>query len=151
MTRLFGLTVLAVATVGLARGSHAAPISYFADLNGLNEAQPNGSPGTGTAEVDFDLEAHSMRVQVTFSDLVGTTTASHIHAPTDMPGTGTAMVATQIPTFVDFPLGVTSGTYDHTFDTSQGSTYNPDFVTAHGGTAAGAEAALAASLAEGTA
>ena len=38
-----------------------------------------------------------------------------------------------------------------TFDTSLDSTYNPDFVTANGGSVDAAEAALAASLAAGTA
>jgi hypothetical protein len=46
---------------------------------------------------------------------------------------------------------VTSGTYDHTFDTSLDSFYNPAFEAAQGGTAAGAEAALAAALANGEA
>jgi len=137
--------------VGATRNAHAAPIEYIANLDGPNESPPNASPATGLAEVGFDIVAHTMKVDVTFSGLLGTTTASHIHSPTALPGIGTAGVATQVPTFVGFPLGVTSGTYDHTFDTSLDSTYNPAFETAHGGTAAGAEAALAASLAVGTA
>src|SRR5207237_5034708 len=90
MTRLFGLIVLAVAMLGLTRQSHAAPIVYFAILDGPSESPPNASPGTGFAEVDFDLAANSMRVQVTFSGLLGTTTASHIHSATAVPGAGTA-------------------------------------------------------------
>jgi hypothetical protein len=43
-------------------------------------------------------------------------------------------------------LGVTSGTYDQTFDLSLSSFYNPAFVTLEGGTVAGAEAALIAGL-----
>ena len=88
---------------------------------------------------------------MTFADLVSGTTASHIHAPTPLPGTGTAGVATTTPTFTDFPLGVTSGNYDHTLDTLSGSTYNPAFITANGGTPASAEAVLAAALAAGEA
>ncbi|HEY2158890.1 MAG TPA: CHRD domain-containing protein [Isosphaeraceae bacterium] len=76
---------------------------------------------------------------------------SHIHAATTTLAAGTAIVATQTPSFTGFPLGVTSGTYDHTFDTALDSFYNPAFETANGGTAAGAEAALAATLAAGTA
>ena len=151
MTRLFSLAVLAVALVGVTRASHAAPIMYFANLNGPSESPPNASPATGFTEVDFDIVAHTLRVQVTFSGLLGPTTASHIHSPTALPGTGTSGVATQTPSFDGFPLGVTSGTYDHTFDTTLASTYNPAFVTADGGTPAGAEAALAASLPAGTA
>jgi hypothetical protein len=144
-----GLSFLVM--VGATQNAHALPIVYIADLDGPSESPPNASPGTGIAVVDFDIAAHSMEVHVTFSDLVAGTTASHIHAATAVPGTGTAGVATQVPTFSGFPLGVTSGTYDHLFDTSLALTYNPAFVTAHGGTAAGAEAALAASLAAGTA
>jgi CHRD domain/PEP-CTERM motif len=151
MTRLFSLVVLAVAMAGVTRGSHAGAIVYIAHLDGPSESPPNASPGTGSAEVDFDIVAHSMHVQASFSGLLGTTTASHIHAATATPGTGTAGVATQVPYFTGFPIGVTSGTYDHTFDTSLASTYNPAFVTANGGTAASAEAALAAALAAGTA
>jgi hypothetical protein len=46
---------------------------------------------------------------------------------------------------------VTSGTYDNTFDVTQSSFYNPAFVTANGGTVAGAQAALFTSIAAGTA
>jgi hypothetical protein len=60
-------------------------------------------------------------------------------------------VATQTPTFVNFPLGVTSGTYTNQFDTLLASTWNSAFVTASGVTPANAEAALAAGLAAGQA
>ena len=90
-----------------------------------------------------------MRVEVTFSGLLGTTTASHIHCCTAVPGVGTAIVATTVPTFTGFPLGVTSGTYDHTFDMSLSSSYNPAFVTANGGTVATAEMVLLAGLGAG--
>jgi len=56
-------------------------------------------------------------------------------------------VATTVPTFPGFPLGVTSGTYNDTLDLTQASSFNPAFVTANGGTPASAEAALAAALA----
>jgi hypothetical protein len=130
---------------------HAAPITYTAVLNGASESPPNASAGTGSATVDFDEVAHTMRVRVTFSGLSGNTTAAHVHAATAVAGIGTAGVATQTPTFAGFPSGVTSGTYDLTFDTSQASSWNAAFITAHGGTVAGAEAFFAASLAAGTA
>jgi hypothetical protein len=151
MNRLCISAVLAVAMLLIAQASQAGSIVYIAHLNGPSESPPNTSPGTGFAEVDFDIVAHFMHLQISFSGLEGTTTASHIHSATATPGTGTAMVATQVPTFIGFPLGVTSGTYDQSFDTSLLSTYNPAFVMTHGGTAAGAEAALGASLAAGTA
>jgi hypothetical protein len=143
-------TVLAVVMLFVARGSQAGSIVYVAQLDGQSESPPNASPGIGFAEVDFDAVGHSMRVRVSFSGLVGTTVASHIHGPTATPGAGNAGVATQTPSFIGFPLGVMSGTYDNLFDTSLPSTYNPAFVTMVGGTDA-AEVALGASLAAGTA
>lgn len=151
MIRLFGFMVLVIAMGGFAQNAHAVPIIYTASLNGPSESPPNLSTGTGFAEVDFDIVAQTMHVIVTFSGLTTGTTASHIHAPTASPGTGTAGIATTVPTFTGFPLGVTSGTYDHSFDMSLASSYNPAFVTANGGTVASAEAALAASLADGEA
>lgn len=149
---LLGLAVLflmALTIPAYADEGPSAPIPYAANLSGPAESPPNASPGTGSASVEFDLTAHTMRVQVSFSGLLSTTTAAHIHACTVTPGTGTAGVATQVPSFVGFPLGVTSGAYDHTFDTSLASTYNPAYVTANGGSVAAAETALAACMAVG--
>jgi hypothetical protein len=130
----------------------AAHIEEFATaLTGPGEAPPNASPGTGQALVTFDFDLATLRVQASFSGLLGNTTASHIHCCTANPGAGTAIVATQTPTFVDFPLGVTSGTYDHTFDMTLASSYNAAFITAHGGTVSGAFNALAFGLEGGTA
>ena len=124
---------------------------YVANLSGAAESPSNASPGTGFAEVIFNLSAHTMRVLVTFSGLTGNTTASHIHCCTAAAFTGTASVATITPNFTGFPLGVTSGTYDHLFDLTVASNFNSPFVAANGGTAAGAEAALLAGLAAGKA
>ena len=147
MKRVFCLVVFMIAILVAAQTSGAAPISYFANLNGPSESPPNASPGTGFAEVDFDSVAQTMHVHFTFSGLTTPTTASHIHAPTTVPGTGTAGVATTTPFFTGFPIGVTNGTYDHTFDMTLASSYNPAFITANGGTVASAEAVFAAALA----
>jgi hypothetical protein len=120
---------------------------YTTRLSGPAEAPPNTSPGTGSATVNFDLTAHLLNIDMSFSGLTSGTTASHIHCCTAPPAA--APVATQVPTFTAFPLGVTSGTYVHTFNTLDLATWNPTFVTASGGTAAGAELALAAGLASG--
>jgi len=151
MKSLFIFGVLAIVMVGATQSSYADPVVFVANLSGPAESPPNASPGTGFATVTYDSVAHTLHVQVTFSGLVGTTTASHIHSATASPGTGTAVVATTVPTFTGFPLGVTSGTYDNTLDLTQLSSYNPAFVTANGGTAASAEAALAFGLFNGRA
>jgi CHRD domain/PEP-CTERM motif len=151
MIRPLSLIMLAVVLTGIPSGSDAGSLVYTADLTGPNESPPNASPGSGFAEIDFDTTANTMSVRVTFTGLLGTTTASHIHAATPTPGSGTAMVATTVPTFPGFPLGVTSGLYDSgLLDLTSATSYNPAFITAYGGTTASAEAALLASAAAGT-
>jgi hypothetical protein len=134
-----------------ATASQATPITYQVILSGPNESPANASPGTGFATVIIDTAAHLLSVDISFSGLLGTTAASHIHCCTATPETGTAIVATQTPTFVNFPLGVQAGTYSHTFDLSLASSYNNAFIIANGGTVASAEAALAAGAAAGEA
>lgn len=141
---------IAVCVAG-ASSAHAAVITYSAILDGPSEFPPNASPGTGFATVDVDAMAHTMHVHAEFSGLIGTTTASHIHAATAIPFTGTAGVATTTPTFAGFPLGVTSGVYDIMLDMTMASSYNPSYITANGGTTATAEAALFQAIADGKA
>jgi hypothetical protein len=143
------LASLFVATAALP--ASALTIVYTASLSGPAESPPNASPGTGTATITFDTTAATMRVQASFSGLTGTTTASHIHCCTAVPGVSTAGVATQTPSFTGFPLGVTSGSYDNTFDMTLTSSYNGAFVTANGGTASSAFSALLAGIAAGKA
>jgi len=82
--------------------------------------------------VIFDTALHTLSVEVTFNGLLGETTASHIHCCTTTPNTGTAGVATEIPFFDSFPIGVNGGSYVHLFDMTQATSYNPGFVAAHG-------------------
>jgi len=130
---------------------NAGAANYTVVLDGPSESPPNASPGFGSATVSFDASTHTLAINMSFSGLLGTTTASHIHCCTAVPGTGTGSVATQTPVFVGFPLGVTSGSYTNSWDTSLASTWNPSFITNHGGTTAGAEAAFGAGLAAGEA
>jgi hypothetical protein len=93
----------------------------------------------------LDDVAHTLQIDATFGGLLAPNTAAHIHCCTMVPLTGGAGVATLTPTFTGFPSG-TSGTYFHVFDTSDITSFNAPFVTANGGTAAGAEAALLAGM-----
>jgi len=142
--------ILAAAVLS-AFSSRAAIYTFDANLDGPSESPPNVSPGTGFADVIFDTTANTMQVEVTFSGLLGPTTASHIHSATAAPGTGNAGVATTTPYFAGFPIGVTSGSYSNTLDMTLASSYNPAYVTANGGTTASAETALLASIFAGTA
>lgn len=115
---------------------------YVVKLNGANESPPNASAGVGAAVITFDLDLFTMRIQTTFAGLTGNVTASHIHCCTATPGVGNVGVASQTPSFVDFPLGTTFGSYDHTFDMTLASSYNASFITNNGGTVATAFTAL---------
>lgn len=138
-----------MAMILLGAGSaHAMPIVYTATLTGTAENPPNASPGTGFAQVEYDALTHLLHVEVEFDDLLGTVTAAHIHCCVDAPGV--VGVATTVPTFPFFPTGVTSGSYDRTFDLTLASSFNPAFILANGAVA-GAEAALAAGLDAGRA
>jgi len=142
--------LFAILMVSAVASAQAAIFQYGVTFTDAGETLP--SPGaTGSGTVTYDSTAHSLQLQASFSGLVGTTTASHIHAPTAVAGTGNASVATTTPTFALFPLGVSSGTFANTLDLTQASSYNPAFVTANGNTTAGAEAALAAAIAAGKA
>jgi len=143
--RLLALIAAAFFTQALSAGI----IIYNVSLTGPGEAPPNASPGLGTGIVTIDDILNTMRVQVQFSGLLGTTTNSHIHCCTTVPLTGAAGVATTTPTFAGFPLGVTSGTYDQTLDLTLPTSYNPAFVAANGGTTASAEAVLLAGTVAG--
>jgi hypothetical protein len=131
--------------------AHGQGIIYTVNMSGPNESPANASPGIGSGTVIYDPVTHLLQLEAVFSGLLGTTTASHIHAATATPGVSTAGVATTTPSFAGFPLGVTSGSFSNTLDLTLLSSYNPAFVTANGGTASSAESALAAAMAAGEA
>lgn len=150
MSKFTRLAALALAATALPSTANAA-IVYDALLDGPSAFPANSSPGTGHASAVYDAATHMLTLHVSFSGLLGNTTAAHIHGPTAAPFTGTAGVATTTPSFAGFPLGVTSGTFDTALDLTAAGSYNPSFVTNNGGTTASAEAALAAALADGKA
>jgi hypothetical protein len=144
-------TCLATALLLGAMAAQAIPLVYTATLSGLSEEPPNASAGTGTATVTIDDLLNTLRVEVVFADLLGPTTVTHIHCCTPTAGSGIAGVASAVPSFPGFPVGVTAGVYDQIFDTTDVGIFNPAFVTASGGTAASALAALQAGLDAGKA
>jgi CHRD domain len=154
LTRVSHLPTLVAAAVifaGAVPAAHAVVITYKTTLSGPNESPPNASPGVGIGQVDVNTTTHQMHVYAKFSGLTGNTSASHIHAPTAVAGTGTAGVATTTPTFAGFPLGVKLGEYNVILDLTLASSWNAPYIAANGGTTAGAEAALLAALAAGKA
>ncbi|MEZ5503619.1 MAG: CHRD domain-containing protein [Halioglobus sp.] len=144
--------LLPLLTVGLLVGSMAAqalPMVFIAALSGANEVPSIVSTGSGTATITIDDLLNTMRVEASFSDLMGNTIAAHIHCCT-APGTNVG-VATTLPSFSGFPLGVTSGTYDTLFDMTDATSYSAAFLTANGGTTAQAFSALITGFTAGNA
>ena len=144
MKRLAVASALTAAVLSIA-SAPAAAIPLSAILSPANEVPPTASTGSGTAILDLNLAAHTLRVQIAFSGLVPTappgatagTTAAHIHCclPSSFATGVNAGVATTTPTFANFPLGVLAGTYDNTLNLTLASSYNPAFVTLVGGLA----------------
>jgi hypothetical protein len=138
-------STLAVAAALLFGTTAFAGVVTYSAVLGNFESPPTGSSGTGFAQITVDSVLNTMLVNVTFSGLTSGDTASHIHCCVAQGGN--AGVATTTPTFTGFPSGVTSGTYNHLFDLTQASSWNPAFVIANGGTTASAESVLLAGLA----
>jgi len=143
--------VLTAALTLPVRTAHAIPMTFVANLSGANEVPPVNTTATGLATVILDPTAQTIQVNATFSGLLGPTTMAHIHCCLASPflaGVNVG-VATTVPAFPGFPLGVTSGDYHSAvlslLDTG---TYNPAFVTLQGGIPQ-AEAALIAGIQNG--
>jgi hypothetical protein len=149
---MFLTTVLSIATllILVPSAARADSLTFTANLTGSLEVPSVNSNGTGFATVVIDTSANTLFVNVSFSGLSSGTTASHIHCCVASPFlNANAGVATQTPTFLNLPLGVTAGSFTETLDLTLASSYNPAFVTLEGGTVSGAEAALIAGIENG--
>ena len=120
---------LSVVVLFMAIPAQAASSSYYVVLDGASQYPPNASPGSGFARVTFD-GVNSMQLELNFDSLSGLTTAAHIHAPTDIPGTGVSGLA--MPALTGFPLNVTFGTYSNAFDMALSSSSDSVFLAANG-------------------
>jgi hypothetical protein len=146
MLRSLIASLAGAALLSTAGAAQSAILIYSANMVGFNEVPPTGSPATGFSLVTINTVANSMNVQESFSGLIGgPAAAAHIHCCT--PAGSNTNVAVG---FTGFPAA-TSGTYNNTFDLTDAAIYTSAFLTASGGTAAGAEAALLAGLATGQA
>jgi len=140
------VTALAIATALMfpVPAAYAIPMPFGTILSGANEVPPVASPGAGTAVVVLDPTAQTIQIIAGFFGLTTPDTAAHIHCCAPL-GTN-AGVATTVPAFPGFPLGVTQGTYlSPLFSLTDPLIYNPAFVTAQGGLPQ-AEAALIAGI-----
>jgi hypothetical protein len=108
--------------------ANAALLKFQGTLLGANEVPPNGSPGTGSILVTLDDVTDMLTVHETFADLTAPASAAHIHCCA-VPGVSAPIVLNFVG--AGFPVGVTAGTYDHTFDltTALSGITVPSFIT----------------------
>lgn len=144
MKRRLHLFLIGVAFMAFAGTAQADTLTFTTTLSGVNEVPPNLSLGFGNSTVIFDTLAHTLTVNVTFSGLLSSTAASHIHC-CGGPGVNAAVA---VP-FPGFPNGVTSGSYSNTFDLTNPISFSAGFITSAGGTTAQAEALLLAGMLAG--
>jgi len=133
----------AISTFSAALLLCAAPASA-ASYTTIATGQQAGTNSTsiGAAVIDFDSASHQLHIGAAFSALQGLSSGANIQ----WSGTGDTLAS-----LLAFPLGVSTGAYSHNFNTTLDTTWNPTFLSANGGNAAGAEAAFLAGLATGTA
>jgi hypothetical protein len=122
------------ALVTQATVASAAVEKFFGNLDGLQENPDvlTGATGLGTATYDSTL--NTLAVTLSFSGLGSNANNAHIHCCSTSAATN-AGVAIDFPS-VGFPLGVTSGSFSHTFDLGLTGTYNTTYFNGSGGTAA---------------
>ena len=140
MKKVISALALTVSALTVAPASQAQEV-YRAVSSGPGEVIPIASPGYSIAT--FEIDGNILTADIPFSDLVSPTADAHLHCCTTESLAGAAGVA--IPLF-GFPLGVTSGTYSQSFDLLDPGIYSAAFLTAFGGTAAGASAAMLEAL-----
>lgn len=127
-----------------ATGRIAAAQTWAGALSGTQQVPPNASTASGFTSLT--LVGNLLTVDLSWTGLVGgPLAAGHIHCCVQ-PGVNADVV---VP-FVGIRSS-TTGSYNNTFDLLNASTYTSAFLTASGGTAAGAEAALIKGLNAGMA
>lgn len=132
--------------LALFAGALRADSQAVALPDGASVAPPTASSATGRAILTHASAAHTLAVDYTFSGLVGSSTAAHIHCCVAPPGNvGVALF------LLGFPTGVAAGSYQTMHDLTNAGIYAATFLAAAGGTAANAEAALVAGMQAGNA
>jgi hypothetical protein len=140
--RMLVSSVVTLGALALLAAPSGAQITVFtAALTGSQAVPPTPSPATGFATVTLDQTLNTLTVHETFAGITGgAASAAHIHCCA--PAGTAATVAVPFPTF---PAS-TSGIFDQVFNLLDLAVYNPAFVSANGGTAASARAALIAGM-----
>src|SRR5215469_7965619 len=124
MKRLFCVLTLAAFAPAM-----WADLIFTGTLTGSGENPPNASPATGFIVVDLHNDGITLDVTESFSGLTVPASAAHIHCCAG-PGTNAPVVLNFVG--AGFPVGVTAGTFAHTFDlaTDLAGISLPAFTTA---------------------
>jgi hypothetical protein len=130
--------------LSLALCASANAEDFKAVLNGAQENPVVATTGMGTGTASYDPLTQMLAVDVSFSGLIGTTNNAHIHCCSTMLTTNAGVAIHFVPN--GFPLGVTSGSFSHTYDLSLASTYDGGYLAASGGTAAQARDRLLSAM-----
>ena len=137
--------VVAAATAIAGTAQVGAAQQFSATLSGSQQVPPVTTPGTGLATLSL-TGGTLLTVNVVFANLSSGTLFAHIHAPAPLGSNAPVAVP-----FAGFPVGVTSGTYNAVLNLDVGSTYEPAFLSANGGSATGARTALVSAMTGGLA
>jgi hypothetical protein len=137
------LGLVAACSMFVLASSASAATTWIAILNSANENNP-ADTSTGTGFASISVTGNSLTIALVYSGLLAPSSAGHFHCCGPL-GTNTSVV---LP-FAGLPAA-TSASYTHIFDLLDSTIYSAAFVTANGGTAAGAEAALLAAFNAGT-
>jgi hypothetical protein len=108
---MFALAATGPFCTGTAQG---AVLEFKTTMLGSNEVPPNSSPAIGFARVDLNDATGLLTVNLSFSNLLATASAAHIHCCTT-PGNN-APVVLPFSAADGFPFGATSGSFSHTYD-----------------------------------
>lgn len=95
---------------------------FHVNLTGAAENPDVITPATGLAIVSLSADQNSLTVHVEFAGLKGPTIDGHIHCCQIDPTKNVGVAIGFTPS--GFPIGVTSGTYDHVFDLTDPTIYS---------------------------
>jgi hypothetical protein len=141
--------IVAVGLCLLLGASAHAQNHFLGLLNGAQENPPVATTGSGTGTAFYNPNTMELSVDVNFSNLIAGTTNAHIHCCSTSVGTNAGVAIHFVPN--GFPLGVTSGSFSHTYDLSLASSFDAGDLAASGGTAQLARDRLLAAMRTGVA
>ncbi len=138
------VSMIAAAGVSAMGVPASAATLFSTTLSSANETVPNPSTATGSGTLLLSTSQTSIDVFLNWAGLTGPATGGHVHC--------CAFQGANAPVAIDFgPSATATGSLTRTYDLTLLATYTTAFVTASGGTAAGAQAAFVAGLLGGKA